>query len=603
MASQRPGLPQMTEEEKERQRRLLELCMQQVGFFRGKKIPVYTPGELEYEKSVANSNLLYRFERPGCVTQPEHESHVRIIVKRAKEVGLPIRVKNGGHSYAGFSAINNGISIDLVNMKRVDLDKDNMTITMEAGALWAHAYHELINDHHDKLVINGGRCPSVGVSGFTLGGGLAPFTRSFGLGSDTLLEVRIVTADHESIKVSPKDKKSEKADLFWALCGAGGNNFGVVTELKMKVQELHHDYVVAGVYTWAPAHDAASQMAFEEAMIKFYSADWSNEMTIDTSWLMDLKDTREDPSVRFLVYYNGLEKDFDKEVDEKLGNCGKVNDKDKPDDTDKVDSKDKVSDKNKSLAQQLKDRTLPENSTLFLHETLVAQWSEETQKALPSNAMFRIYTSFSFTKATVKQNISEITKTLKKHLVAFKEDFKGEEGSIRVSWIHSGGEASKKSPDYSAYPWRACEYHTYIMIEWKDKWLETKMRGVLTDLNKELRKYSMDGLGVYINFPDATLDKDTYEKAYYGDNWEKLQSIKAHWDKDNIFQWPHGVQVGPHVDSEGTTMEFASPPLPPSSRPVVKGFANAGDAAGASVGKTWDTCNLASGSPIVGLGN
>ncbi|KAF5658404.1 6-hydroxy-D-nicotine oxidase [Fusarium circinatum] len=585
MATERPALPQVTEEEKKRQKRLLELCMQQVGFFRGKKIPVYTPGELEYEKSIANSNLLYRFERPGCVIQPEHESHVRIIVKRAKEVGLPIRIKNGGHSYAGFSAINNGISIDLVNMKRVDLDKDKMTITMDAGALWAHAYHELINDHHDQLVINGGRCPSVGVSGFTLGGGLAPFTRSFGLGSDTLLEARIVTADHEIVQVSPDDSDPEKKRLFWALCGAGGNNFGVVTQLKMKVQELHNNYVVAGVYTWAPSHYPGSQMAFEEAMIKFYTAEWTNEMTIDTSWLMDLKDTREDPSVRFLVYYNGLETDFDKEVDERLGDCGKVGKEDK------------------SLAKQLKDRTLPENSTLFLHETLVAQWSEETQKALPSNAMFRIYTSFSFTKATVKENISEIIKTLKEQLVAFKVEFKGEEGSIRVSWIHSGGKASEMAPHESAYPWRGCDYHTYIMIEWKDKWLETRMRQVLAGFNEALRKYSMDGLGVYVNFPDPTLDKDTYEKAYYGVNREELQSIKAYWDKDNIFQWPHGVQVGPHVESEVKAMEFAAPPLPPSSNPAVEGFVNPGEAAGVSACISWDTFNPTSGSPIVSLGS
>ncbi|KAL7760912.1 hypothetical protein ACKLNR_007447 [Fusarium oxysporum f. sp. zingiberi] len=585
MATGRSGLPQLTKEEKERQVRLLELCMEQVGFFRGKTIPVYTPGDLEYEKSVANANLLYRFDRPGCVIQPEHESHVRIIVQRAKRVGLPIRIKNGGHSYAGFSSINNGISIDLVNMKRVDLDIGNMTITMDAGALWAHAYHELINDHHDKLVINGGRCPSVGVSGFTLGGGLAPFTRSFGLGSDTLLEARIVTPDHGIIQVSPDGNEPEKKRLFWALCGAGGNNFGVVTQLKMKVQKLHHDYVVAGVYTWAPSHCPGSQTAFTEAMTKFYTAGWTNNMTIDSSWLMDLKDAREDPSVRFLVYYNGLEKHFDEEVDDLLGDCGKAGDGDK------------------SLAEQLKDRTLQENSTLFLHETLVAQWSEETQKALPSNAMFRIYTSFSFTKTSVKDNISEIINILKEQLVAFKGEFKGEEGSIRVSWIHSGGKSSEKGPHDSAYPWRGCVYHTYIMIEWKDKWLETRMRQILAGFNEALRKYSMDGLGVYVNFPDATLDKDTYEKAYYGVNREELQSIKAYWDKKNIFQWPHGVQVGPHVDPRGTAMEFAAPPPPPSSEPAVKGFINPGDAAGVSAFKAWHTFDPASGSPLVGLGS
>ncbi|KAF4963501.1 hypothetical protein FSARC_8491, partial [Fusarium sarcochroum] len=131
-------------EEREKQLGLLQRGMEQVGFFKSKKIPVHTPGELEYERSVANANLLYRFARPACVAQPEHESHVRIIVQQAKDKGIPIRIKNGGHSYAGFSTINNGILIDLVNMKKVDLDIKQETITMEGGALWAHAYHELI---------------------------------------------------------------------------------------------------------------------------------------------------------------------------------------------------------------------------------------------------------------------------------------------------------------------------------------------------------------------------------------------------------------------------------------------------------------------------
>ncbi|KAF5578263.1 6-hydroxy-D-nicotine oxidase [Fusarium pseudocircinatum] len=129
------------------------------------------------------------------------------------------------------------------------------------------------------------------------------------------------------------------------------------------------------------------------------------------------------------------------------------------------------------------------------------------------------------------------------------------------------------------------------------------MRKTLADFNKALRQYSMDGLGVYVNLPDGTLDKDTYEKAYYGVNRKELQRIKTHWDKDNIFQWPHGVQVRPHVESEGTVMEFAAPSLPASSEPAVKGFVNPGEAAGVSACISWDTFNPTSGCPIVTLGN
>ncbi|KAG8668362.1 hypothetical protein FPOAC1_007741 [Fusarium poae] len=561
---------------------LFERCMAQVGYFKGRKIPVYTAGELEYEKSVANSNLLYRFDRPACVVQPEHEYHVRVVVERAKKNKLTMRVKNGGHSYAGFSSIQDGISIDLVNMKRVDLDMDNMTITMDAGALWAHAYHELINEHHNGYVINGGRCPSVGVSGFTLGGGLGPFTRSFGLGSDTLMEARIVTPDRV-IHVSRDEKDIEKKKLFWALCGAGGNNYGVVTQLKMEVQKLKQDVVVAGVYTWSPFDDLESQSHFTITMAEFYLADWSNEMTIDSSWLMDLKDSREVPAVRFLAYYNGLETDFDKEVDGRLKACTKG-----PKEC-------------KSLQQHLKDRTLQEPSTRFLHETLVAQWSEETQRSLPSNAAFKVCTSFSFTKFTndTKDKLLKIIDILQERLVAFKKQFKGEEGSIRVSWIHSGGVSREKNPAYSAYPWRQCSYHTYVMIEWKDKWLEKDMREFLGTFNAKLREYSMSKLGVYINFPDETLDGNTYERAYYGENVGELQRIKAVWDKDNIFGWSHGVRPGPHVEDDSLLADTSSPP-PPSNSAICEGFANPKEMLDKFASESWAKHTPALESSLVG---
>ncbi|KAI8679855.1 FAD-binding PCMH-type domain-containing protein [Fusarium keratoplasticum] len=505
------------------QQSLLQLGMEQVGWFKSKKIPVHTPGEVEYERAVANSNLLYRFARPACVLQPEHNSHIRIIIARAKEKKLPVCIKNGGHSYAGFSTINDGLLIDLVNMKRVDLDMEKKTVTMQAGAQWGHAYKELINDHHDGWIINGGRCPTVGVSGFTLGGGLGPFTRSFGMGSDTLLEATIITAAGETVTVkNTGNTKKEEDDLFWALCGAGGGNFGVVVELKMKLQELHGKDVVAGRFTWSPKHCEKAQKDFMDTMVKFYTTNWPNEMTIDSSWLCDLKDGREDPAVRFLVYYNGTEPQFDELIDRHLGGVNENG-------------------KEKKLPKQLKRRTLQEKSTRFLHETLVSQWSEETVRAFPSNPSYKIYTSFVFGNG--KDEIQKITEIIKKEMEEFRKEFKGEQGLLQVTWIHCGGKASEKQPDESAYPWRGGVYHAYIMIDWQEKFLELDMRGFLEKMNEKLRPFSHSQRAIFINFPDPALKKDAHEDAYYGLNKERLRKIKASWDKDNFFGWSQGVQL------------------------------------------------------------
>lgn len=488
----------------------------------------YDIGEQEYERSVATANLLFRYTRPDCVVQPQSPSDVQATIAEAKRSRLPITIKNGGHSYAGFSTADKGILLDLSKMRGAKLDMDKGIITLQGGALWGHAYKTLVNGRHDGYIINGGRCPTVGVSGFTLGGGLGPFTRSFGMGCDTLKEATIVTADQDIVTVrDTDDPKSDKGKLFWALCGAGGGNFGVLVEMKLAVQKLKNPEgnVVAGKYVWAPQLDSKkpdSKMAeatkkesmneFKNTMNKFYTTDWPQQATIDSTWLCELKE-KEDIKVRFLVYYDGNQKDFDKMIDKKID--------------------DKV------LAKQLKRRAMQEKSTRFLHETLVSQWSEETVKAFPSERSYMIYTSFVFKNN--KDRIQGITSVLADEMQTFRRLFNGEKATLSVTWIHTGGKASDKQRSATAFRWRDCMYHTYIMISWEDKFLERDMRGFMQRLKQQLRPFSMMRRAAFINFADATLTQEAAEKAYFGNNQRQLQRVKKIWDKDNFWNWAQGV--------------------------------------------------------------
>ncbi|KAH6603674.1 fad-binding domain-containing [Trichoderma cornu-damae] len=487
-----------------------------IQLFKDEEIPVYTVGELPYERSVATANLLYRFARPDCVVQPKRASQVQIIVREAKARGIPITIKNGGHSYAGASTAEKGISLDLARMNGVKLDTKSELISLQGGALWGNAYKELVNQKINRYVINGGRCPTVGVSGFILGGGLSPFTRSFGMGCDTLKEITIVTANGEKVTVKDSDDaKSDKGRLFWALCGAGGGNFGVVVDMKLRVQKLQGDRVVAGRYTWFP--DPLKMDDFMETMRRFYTADWPNELTIDSSWLCDLQQSN--IGVRFLVYHNGNKAEFEKLIDKNIKHDG--------------------------LARQLKKRSLEEASSRFLHETLVAQWSEETEKSFPQNPSYMIYTSFVFRNEA--QEIESITEIIKDHMATFKQRFPGERGLLQVTWIHAGGKAAARKRSATAFRWRDCVYHTYIMVQWFEKFLEQDMWDFLNDFNRELRPYSMMKRAAFINFPDRALASDVHEKAYYGNNRGELQQIKKIWDKDNFFNWDQGVRLPSEV--------------------------------------------------------
>ncbi|PON26705.1 hypothetical protein TGAM01_v204206 [Trichoderma gamsii] len=205
--------------------------------FKSMDVPVLQPGQAEYDRAIATSNRLFRFSRPDCVVQPETAKHVQAIVREAASKNIDLTIKCNGHSYAGHSTAMKGVSLDLRRMRSVNLDMNSNVVTMDAGCQWGRVYETLISGRHNGYIINGGRCPTVGVSGFILGGGLGPFTRSFGMGCDTLAEATVVTADGELVTVKETDdRNSKKGKLFWALQGAGGGNFGVVVQMKLKVQ-------------------------------------------------------------------------------------------------------------------------------------------------------------------------------------------------------------------------------------------------------------------------------------------------------------------------------------------------------------------------------
>ncbi|RVD82642.1 uncharacterized protein DFL_007060 [Arthrobotrys flagrans] len=521
-------------------------------------IPVYLPGEAEYERSVANPNLLYRFSRPGCVVQPLSTSDVQTVIKEAREQNISMTIKGGGHSYAGFSTTNDGISLDLGKMNRARLNtkvKPRPVMTMQGGAQWGHAYKHLINGKHDGMIVNGGRCPTVGVGGFILGGGLAPFGRSFGLGCDTLIEATIVTADGDIVTVSRKDlelndeekkdpEKVKRRDLFWALCGAGGGNFGVVVEFKLEIQYLEdpEGLVVAGKYEWQPAYEKDEAKPQEDAVVtdetlatmnRFYSYNWPNRCTIDSSWICTIGKPL---TIRFLVYYDGLKTQFTQ----------LINPVGVPDDEKPIPSK--------PLRDMIIRRVIEEPSTRFLHETLVDQWSDEIVRAFPANKGYSLHASFVFPNDI--DTIENITRFINADMARFKERYAGETATMQVTWIHSGGKVSEVGDSDTAYPWRQGVYNVYIMLQWDGKWLETDIRGWLQIFRRNLRQYSLEGQAAYVNFPfpdKMELSGTDYEYAYYGKNCDALRKVKEEWDEKEYFKWNQGIKLPKSVEESNST--------------------------------------------------
>ncbi|CAG8666478.1 3633_t:CDS:1, partial [Gigaspora rosea] len=258
------------------------------------------PGSNAYEEAIFIGNLLYRFKTPSIVVQAVTEEDVAVTVKFAKEHGLKLTVKSGSHSYAGYCLNHGGIVLDISSMNKVSIDHENMTVSIQGGAIWKDAYN-LLKEKDLRLMMIGGQCPTVGVSAFLLGAGLSPFSRCYGLGIDNLLEMTIITANGEKVTVTHDDIDPAKRDLFWAIRGGGGGNFGVTVNVKTRLHNLRdpNGTVVCGELTW----NLPKQEADFKAMMNIWNTTtWPEEVCADAIWRYDDKNQLQG---QMTIIYNG----------------------------------------------------------------------------------------------------------------------------------------------------------------------------------------------------------------------------------------------------------------------------------------------------------
>src|SRR4051812_9822607 len=168
--------------------------------------------------------------RPALIASCTGAADVMTALALAREHGLEVSVRGGGHSVAGHAVVDGGLEIDLRPMNRVRVDPERRTAWCGGGANWGEVDHET---QAFGLAVTGGRLADTGVGGLTLGGGSGWLERKYGLTVDSLLSAEVVTADGRLVVASP----DRDPDLFWALRGGGGN-FGVVTGFEFALHEV-----------------------------------------------------------------------------------------------------------------------------------------------------------------------------------------------------------------------------------------------------------------------------------------------------------------------------------------------------------------------------
>ncbi len=193
-------------------------------------------------------------KEPALSARVSGASDVIACVNFARENGLPLSIRGGGHNIAGTALCDGGLTIDMSLRRGVRVDPDRGIARVEGGATWGDVDHE---SQPLGLVVPGGIVSTTGVAGFTLGGGFGWTSRKFGYAADSLISVDIVTADGKRCHAN----EAENADLFWALRGGGGN-FGAVTSFEFKANR-HGPQALCGmiVYPMTQACDVARQFS------------------------------------------------------------------------------------------------------------------------------------------------------------------------------------------------------------------------------------------------------------------------------------------------------------------------------------------------------
>ena len=168
--------------------------------------------------------------RPALIARCTGVADVMAALALAREQGLEVSVRSGGHSVAGHAIVDGGVVIDVRPMNRVRVDPERRTAWVGGGANWGEVDRET---QAFGLAVTGGRLADTGVGGLTLGGGSGWIERKYGFTVDSLISAELVTADGRLVIASA----DRNPDLFWALKGGGGN-FGVVTGFEFQLHEV-----------------------------------------------------------------------------------------------------------------------------------------------------------------------------------------------------------------------------------------------------------------------------------------------------------------------------------------------------------------------------
>jgi FAD binding domain/Berberine and berberine like len=404
-------------------------------------------------------------------------------VKLARDRGLRVAVRGGGHSIAGLSTIDGGMLIDLAPMNGVEVDPERKIAKVGGGALWSDVDQAT---QQYGLATPGGVVSDTGVAGLTLGGGYGWLRRKFGLSCDNLLEAEVVCADGE-VRTASADSHP---DLYWALRGGGGN-FGVVTSFTFELHEVGPE--VAFAATFYPVEETADVLRrWREYVEQAPDEVTSVCVTITFPANPDLPEAVHDRPVAIIggVYAGDVEEGM------------------------------KVMQPLRELGTPLFDMSGPTPfvgvqtgfDPLFPRDTLRAYWKSQYLSELTDDAIDTI-------AAKAGERPAPLT---------------------LVNTFHMGGAIAKVGEEDTAFATRTAPYMISIDGMWSDAAEDAANVAWVRSAWSEIAEF---GTGeVYLNFTGlANEAAQAGVDSAFGRNLRRLAEVKAKYDPNNFFQLNNNI--------------------------------------------------------------
>lgn len=427
---------------------------------------------------------------PAVIVRAVGTADVMTAVIFARKHELELAIKGGGHNVAGNAVCDQGLMLDLSQMNSVRVDPSEKTARVEPGAV-LHDFDLEAQAH--GLATPAGFVSTTGVAGLTLGGGIGYLSRKHGLTVDNLRSIDLVTANGKFVQAS----EDEHSELFWALRGGGGN-FGVVTSFEFELHELGPT-VLAGPVVWS--FDDAPTVLREVATLVRNAPD-------EVACLPVL---RHAPPAPFLpedvhgemvlvvaMIYAGS-------PDEGKAALAPLRSIDSPI-ADAVDPKPYVA------FQSMFDAASGPGARNY--------WKSHYLADLDDDAI-----------DTLCEYASRMTSS-----------------ESAIGMLSLGGAVARTPPDATAYPHRDATWVLNIQSRWHDTENEDRHVQWTRDLFDAMVPYSTGG--VYVNFISGDENHDRVRAAYGADFYDRLATVKAEWDPENVFHLNQNIE--PSTAPEGT---------------------------------------------------